>query len=81
MYGPIPENIYQILLRSPYAGSYFRKHVKDKYPMIGAEDLEPYQPTEPIPEKNLPVIEVPNPEMNLFGQAIRSHSRKRSRNS
>jgi hypothetical protein len=67
----VPENVYQVMLRTPYAGSYFRKHVKGKYPMIGENLPAPYQPTEKPTPKDIPVIVVPNPERDLFGQPIR----------
>lgn len=30
----VPEVKYQILLKSPFAGSYYRKHIKPKYPYL-----------------------------------------------
>ena len=71
LYEGVPENAYQILLRTPYAGAYFNKHVKGKYPLMGENLPAPYQPTELPTPKILPVIEVPNPERDLFGQPIR----------
>lgn len=30
----VPEVKYEILLKSPFAGSYYRKHIKPKYPYL-----------------------------------------------
>ena len=70
LYQNVPENVYQILLRSPYAGSYFRKYVKDKYALLGEKLPPPFQGQ--VPPKILPkVVEVPQPEtgmqMSLWG--------------
>jgi hypothetical protein len=79
LYDGVPENIYQIRLRSPYAGSYFRKHVRDKYKLIGEDLPEPYQPTE-LPNKIPPAtVEIPVPakmQMALFAD-IRGSRPKR----
>lgn len=81
LYANVPENAYQILLRSPYAGSYFRKQIRDKYPLIGEKLPAPYQPREkPTPKDLQPIVEIVR-ETNLWGEVIRSHSRKPSRNS
>jgi len=34
-YVGVPERIYGILLRTPYAGAYYRKYVLGKYPILG----------------------------------------------
>ncbi len=77
LYEGVPENIYRILLRTPYAGSYLRKHVIGKYPQLGENIPEPYQPTEQPTPKEIPVIEVPTPTLNLFGEVIRIKSQKK----
>ena len=79
IFANVPEQIYQILLKSPYAGSYFRKYVKDKYTLIGEEVPESYQPTEAPTPKDIPVIEVPNPEKNLFGEVTGGSPRRKTK--
>ena len=69
IYVGVPENIYLILLRSPYAGSYWRKHVVGKYPLLGENLPPPFQGD--VPPKVLPkTVEVPKgtpePQMSLF---------------
>ncbi len=70
IYLNVPENIYQVLLRSPFAGSYFRKNVRDKYPMMGEDVPSPYQPKEKPSAKNLKPVQYPNPQRDLFGTVI-----------
>jgi hypothetical protein len=30
----VPERLYRILVKSPFAGSYYRKHIKPKFPYL-----------------------------------------------
>jgi len=54
----VPETVYQSLLRNKYAGSYFRRHIKPKYAVMG-EPLKPYVPKEKHSPKK---IKAPEPE-------------------
>lgn len=74
IYYEVPEQKYQILIRSPYAGSYFRKHIKEKF---RCECLSPAPksmvPLSDAPEKKLAAMaakrlsETPQMEHTLFG--------------
>ena len=74
IYEGVPERIYDILRRSAYAGSYYRRYVKTVYPCVDIKKLDPgipYKPEERTPEKKFaPVKEIPDgetpPQMNLF---------------
>jgi len=69
IFAGIPERKYQILIHSPYAGSYFRKHIRGSYPCPFESELSPYQPKEQPSPKNLTRPEIPKatvPQMNLF---------------
>ena len=77
----VPENIYRILLRTPYAGSYYRKYVKGKYPCPYETKAKPYRPREkpnPKPRPEAPIVDAP--QMDLFGLAISGSLAKSLRN-
>ena len=77
----VPENIYQILLRNPYAGSYYRKHVKGKYPCPYEDKTKPYRTKEKPNPKPRPEAHVSRPpQMDLFGLAISGSLAKSLRN-
>lgn len=63
----VPENKYLILLRSKFAGSYFRKFIMRSY---RCEDMNgipmAFKASKP-PEKKLQKVDYPNPERGLFG--------------
>lgn len=82
VFGPVPENLYQILIRSPYAGSYFRKHIKGKYPQIGENLPAPFEgnPPEKILPKPVEVPQgIPEPQMSLFAGSRGSHRKRASK--
>ena len=64
----VPEVEYRKLLRSKFAGSYYRKHIRGKYSVMGTP---PPAYDAPVPaEKHLPKAAIPKatqPQMNLFG--------------
>ena len=81
LYANVPESIYQILLRSPYAGSYFHKHVKGKYALVGENLPPPFKVTPP--DKKLPPMRekptgTPEPQMSLFVGAKGTKKRMKS---
>ena len=69
IFSNVPEEKYQILLRHKFAGSYFRKHIRAKYAVLGSPPPD-YQPTEPLPAKKIRMEEIPTgnpePQMSLF---------------
>ncbi len=69
VFAGVPEAVYQSLLRNKFAGSYFRKHIRGKYPCPFESELSPYQPKEKLPEKKLIRPEIPKatkPQMDLW---------------
>jgi hypothetical protein len=84
----VPENQYQILIKSPFAGSYFRKTIKDKYPCINPQG-------NPIPAKlddsavkakqkrqaKKRLAAVPSPQWDLFGMELPKLAAKASKSS
>lgn len=72
----VPEAVYQSLLRNKFAGSYYRKHVRPKYPVLGGS-LPAYQPKEKMtPKKH--VAERSGLVMTLFGEDVPAKTSKRS---
>jgi KTSC domain len=49
----VPERIYEILLRSKFAGSYYRKYVRDVYPYTSLEAPAVPMPFNPDPAGKL----------------------------
>jgi KTSC domain-containing protein len=83
LYTNVPENIYQILLRSPFAGAYFRKHVKDRYPCLNQRPAE-FKESEVPAEKLARMAEqrlqaMPEATMDLFGLVTPTRSQKKHR--
>ena len=78
----VPERLYQILLHSPFAGSYYRKHIRGNYPCPFATNPPPYKPTQSIEKKLPPLPETKPIELDLFGSVIRGFPvQKRGRRS
>jgi hypothetical protein len=82
----VPENQYQILLKSPYAGSYYRKYIREKYPCPYATAQEKYIAKEGGQERKRKrqnkerlerVKSAPNMEMTLFGEVTLGNSKSR----
>ncbi len=69
----VPEEKFHILLRSKFAGSYYRKHIRNQFPIIGQEIPEPYQGDETAAENKLERLAIKaadrpksKPQLNLF---------------
>jgi KTSC domain len=61
----VPEAQYQILLKSPFAGSHYRRFIRPKYPVLNPKPAK--FKAGPLPEKKLPKVEYPSPQRDLFG--------------
>lgn len=90
IYEDVPERVYEVLMRSAYAGAYFRKYVQKVYPCVDIkklEKVEPYRPESNAPQEKLARLAkqrleaVNNPERDLFGEAIGTVREKTSRRS
>jgi hypothetical protein len=82
----VPENKYQCLIRSKFAGSYFRKQIKDKYPCIDPKGaVIPAKLDESgVRQKQAKqakqwLEEAYNPTLNLFGEATPGPQAKQRR--
>ncbi len=83
----VPENLYQILLRSSYAGSYYRKQIANKFPLLNPPEKKRFQSDDLrraeeakqaiLGKKRL--AESERPETNLFGEVIRGGSVNRAK--
>ena len=70
----VPENLYQILLRSKFGGAYYRKHIMRKYRCENADGTVPkFQSASRAPQEKLAALakkrleSVPEMEATLFG--------------
>jgi hypothetical protein len=91
IYEGVPEAKYQVLISSPYAGTYFRKQIKDKYPCVRPDGIripaKMYYPD--APKKKLEALsrkrleEVPVQDWGLFGpiHSVPKPTGKRSKSS
>ena len=86
IYVGVPEAKYQTLLKSPYAGSYFRKFIKGVHRCLNEVPPE-YKPTGDGPQKKATALakkrlaEVTTHSQvvtNLFGEEVLPKSSKRS---
>lgn len=76
MYAGVPERIYEILLHSPFAGSYLRKHVMRSYrclneqpPPYAGDDSGIQHKREKQAEERLDAVGEAKPiELTLFGE-------------
>jgi hypothetical protein len=75
----VPERKYQILLTSPYAGTYYRTHIRSKYPCPFAQNPPPYKPSEDGPARKsaaqarerMGAVTASKPmTLDLFGQPV-----------
>jgi hypothetical protein len=80
----VPENKYQILLKSPFAGSYFHKQIKDKYPcynpqgiLIPAKLDDSAVKAKQAKQAKKRLEAVPELTMNLFGEVERGSRAKK----
>ena len=81
----VPERLYRILLRSPYAGAYYRKYIARQFLLLNPPEAKPFRSAELyaaiaakgkiLRRKRLVAAE--HPETNLFGEAIPGPTRKR----
>jgi hypothetical protein len=76
----VPERIAGILLRSAYAGSYYRKYVARQYPIIGKVFITPIPDDKEAMAKKREALKkkrmasIPKVEQTLFGPIpIRKH--------
>jgi hypothetical protein len=83
----VPERQYQILLSSPYAGSYYRKHIRSRYPCPDAFCPPPYKPEGDGParkhaaqaKERLDQVQESRPiTLDLFGDPVRQHGKHSS---
>ena len=81
----VPERMYQILLHSPFAGSYYRKNIRTRYPCPYADNPPPYKPKENGPSvkrmllgrKRLEAVTEAKPiQTDLFGEILGGHRQK-----
>jgi len=72
MYFGVPENVYELLIKTPFALKEYNRRVRNLYRGVDANGTPmPFNPDGPLPKKKQhPVQEIPNgtaePQMSLF---------------